>query len=315
MLFKVYVDGLSGTTGLQIHERLACYDELEILKIDPERRRDPVERKRLLNSADLVFLCLPDEAAKESVALIDNPHTKVIDASTAHRVAKGWVYGLPEYDPSQRGRIKDSKRVAVTGCHAAAAILGLKPLRSAGVIDEKHPVILHSITGYSGGGKTLIAQYEQSGRDHLTSPRPYALGLVHKHLPEITKYARLAFPPMFVPVVSNYYKGLAVTLPLHGSQCRRKISRSEVHAVLADYYDGERFIQVLPLDGEMGVDAGFFDIRTCNDTNRADIAVVGNDDQVLVLTRLDNLGKGASGAAVQCMNIMLGLDEDRNLAV
>lgn len=314
MSFKIYVDGQSGTTGLQIHERLAGDDALTILKIDPEKRRDPAERKRLLNRADLVFLCLPDAAAKESVAMIENPATRVVDASTAHRVDANWTYGLPEYDPDQRAKISASKRVAVTGCHAAACILGLKPLRVAGVVSETYPVTLHSITGYSGGGKTMIAQYEQSGQAHLLSPRFYALGLVHKHLPEITTYAQLAAPPVFVPVVGNFYKGLAVTLPLHRALCSRQISRANVHAILAEYYEGERFVNVLPLDGKIGVDDGFLDIQACNDTNRADIAVLGNDEQVLVITRLDNLGKGASGAAVQCMNIMLGLDENRSLS-
>ncbi len=313
MSFKVYVDGLSGTTGLQIHERLSNYNELEMLKIDPEKRRDPLERGRLLNAADLVFLCLPDKAARESVSLIVNPDTKVIDASTAHRVADGWVYGLPELDAHQREKIRGAKRVAVTGCHAAASILAIKPLRAAGLISAQYPVVLHSITGYSGGGKTMIADYEQSGKPHLASPRHYALGLAHKHLPEITKYSDLASAPVFVPVVSNYYKGLAVTLPIIRALCEQPISRSLVYDLFSRYYAEERFVNVLPLDSAVGVDAGCFDIQACNDTNRADIAVVGNEEQILIITRLDNLGKGASGAAVQCMNIMLGLTEDQCL--
>ncbi len=315
MSLTVYVDGLSGTTGLQIHERLSNYSELEILRIDPDKRRDPVERQRLLNASDLVFLCLPDDAARESVSLITNPRTKVIDASTAHRVADGWVYGLPELDAHQRERIMASKRVAVTGCHAAASILAIKPLRAENLISARYPVVLHSITGYSGGGKAMIADYEQSGKPHLASPRHYALGLTHKHLPEITAYGDLAVPPVFVPVVSNYYKGLAVTFPIIGALCDRPVSRSKVHDIFTRYYAGERFVNVLPLDSPVGVDAGCFDIRACNDTNRADIAVTGSDDRILIIVRLDNLGKGASGAAVQCMNIMLGLAEDRCLQV
>lgn len=313
MSLKIYVDGSSGTTGLMIHERLSHYKEFEILKIDSAKRRDLSERKHLLNAADLVFLCLPDEAARESIALLENPVTKVIDASTAHRVATGWVYGLPEYDPNQRSKIRAAKRVAVTGCHAAASILSLKPLRSEGIISDHYPVTLHSITGYSGGGKKMIADYEQSGLPHLKSPRPYALALSHKHLPEIQTYAQLSRPPVFVPIVSNYYKGLAVTFPLHKDLCSQRISRARVHDIFSRYYLNEPFVNVLPLNCDLGVDAGLFDVQACNDTNRADIAVLGNDDQVLIITRLDNLGKGASGAAIQCMNIMLGLEENRSL--
>ncbi|WP_428239705.1 N-acetyl-gamma-glutamyl-phosphate reductase [Gynuella sp.] len=313
MSYKIYVDGQSGTTGLQIHERLSQYSDLELLTIDPDKRRDPQERKRLLNEADLVFLCLPDDAARESVVLIDNPNTRVIDASTAHRVTDGWVYGLPEYDQAQRDHIRTSKRVAVTGCHAAASILSLKPLREAGVITGDYPVTLHSITGYSGGGKNMIEQYEHSDDGFLKSPRHYALGLQHKHLPEICRYADLQTNPVFLPIVSSFYQGLAVTLPLHKALCNGQYSVADIREVYRQYYDQQMFVRVLGHDDSVGVEPGFFDVQACNGTNRADIAVLGNDDQIIVITRLDNLGKGASGAAIQCMNIMLGFEEDRSL--
>ena len=314
MSYKIYVDGQSGTTGLQIHERLSQYADLELLTIAPDKRRDPAERKRLLNTADLVFLCLPDDAARESVAMIDNPQTRVIDASTAHRIADGWVYGLPEYDKEQRARIQTSRRVAVTGCHASASILSLKPLRENGVISADYPVTLHSVTGYSGGGKNMIEQYEHSDETFLKSPRHYALTLKHKHLPEIRRYAGLQSDPVFLPIVSNFYKGLAVTLPLHKSLCQGDYTIADIRTLYQDYYQGEDFIKVLGPDDAIGIEPAFFDVQACNDTNRADIAVLGNDDQIMIMTRLDNLGKGASGAAIQCMNIMLGFDEARSLA-
>jgi N-acetyl-gamma-glutamyl-phosphate reductase len=315
----VFVDGQEGTTGLQIRERLATHGGVRVLDIEPERRKDASRRRELLNEADVVFLCLPDAAAIESVALIDagNNRTRVIDASTAHRVADGWTYGLPELSHAQRAAIRGSRRVAVTGCHAAGFILALAPLVAAGIVPRDYPVACHSLTGYSGGGKKMIAEYEAAraaGSAALDAARMYALGLVHKHLPEMRAYTGLSHEPVFVPIVDDFCQGMAVSVPLHLRSLAPGATRASLHAALAAHYDRERFVRVMPLDGASDAPGGFFDALACNDTNRCDIVVFGNDERVVVVARLDNLGKGASGAAVQCMNLMLGFDEGAALA-
>jgi N-acetyl-gamma-glutamyl-phosphate reductase len=316
-MHKVFVDGQEGTTGLQIRERLASHGGVRVLEIEPERRKDVERRRELVNEADAVFLCLPDAAARESVALLDpaNTRTRVIDASTAHRIADGWVYGLPELAPGQRDAIRASRRVAVTGCHAAGFILALAPLVRAGLVPADYPVACHSLTGYSGGGKSMIADYDaaRDGRA-LDAARMYALGLAHKHLPEMRAYTGIAHAPVFVPIVDNFYKGMAVSVPLHLRLLAPGTTRARLHATLAAHYAGERFVRVMPLDADGNTSGGFFDALACNDTNRCDVFVFGNDERVLVVARLDNLGKGASGAAVQCMNLMLGFDEGTALA-
>jgi len=313
MTHRVFVDGQEGTTGLRIHEYLAARSDIEVLRIAPDKRKDAAERARLLNAADVAFLCLPDDAAREAAALVTNPGTCLIDASTAHRIAAGWAFGLPELAPDQRERIRASKRIANPGCHATGFIVLLRPLVDAGLVPAALPLSANSLTGYSGGGKKMIEQYQAGGDPKLDAPRPYALGLAHKHIPEMVAHAGLSVKPVFEPIVGSFYKGLAVSVPLHLSQLAGNASVAAVHAALADRYAGERFIRVMPLRDTEAHPDGFFDVQACNDTNRIDIFVYANDTQVLLIARLDNLGKGASGAAVQSMNVHLGLDESLGL--
>jgi N-acetyl-gamma-glutamyl-phosphate reductase len=311
MAHTVFVDGQEGTTGLRIHEYLAARKDVEVLRIDPDKRKDSAERARLLNAADVAFLCLPDVAAKEAAALVTNPRTCLIDASTAHRTQAGWAFGLPELAPTQRELIRHSKRISNPGCHASAFILLLRPLVDAGLVPATHAISASSITGYSGGGKKMIEQYQsqaQAGGDAtLTSPRPYALTLVHKHVPEMMAHTGLTAKPIFMPIVSNFYKGLSVSVPLHLAVLGTSVEA--VHQALHVRYANERFIRVMPLRDPAALEAGFFDVQACNDTNRVDIFVFANDTQTILMARLDNLGKGASGAAVQAMNVHLGVDE------
>jgi N-acetyl-gamma-glutamyl-phosphate reductase len=311
MTYKVFVDGQEGTTGLQINEYLAKRTDVALLRIDSDKRKDLAERKRLINESDVTFLCLPDDAARESVSLADNPDTCIIDASTAHRVNPAWTFGLPELAKDQRAKIHASKRIANPGCHASAFILALKPLVAAGLLPADTQVAANSITGYSGGGKSMIAHYQSPQR--VEAPRPYALALAHKHLPEMAAYTGLTAAPIFQPIVGPFYKGLAVTAFLHPQQFTRKATPADVQKLLADYYAGEPFISVAPVDLEANTDGGFFDVEGSNDTNRVDLFVFGNDERMLVVGRLDNLGKGASGAAVQAMNVHLGVEESLGL--
>ena len=315
MSYKVFVDGQEGTTGLQINEYLAQRADIEILKIEADKRKDLAERKRLINASDITFLCLPDAAAKESASLVDNPNTCIIDASTAHRVNPDWVFGLPELCPEQRAKIRASKRIANPGCHATAFILALRPLVAAGLIAVDTQIAANSITGYSGGGKSMIADYEAAAASptQLKAPRPYALALAHKHLPEMQAYTGLTVAPIFQPIVGPFYKGLAVTAYLNPAQFTRAATPADVQKIIADYYAGERFINVLPVDLDATTDGGFFNVEANNGSNRVDIAVFGNAERMLVIARLDNLGKGASGAAVQAMNVHLGVEESAGL--
>jgi N-acetyl-gamma-glutamyl-phosphate reductase len=314
MSYRVFVDGQEGTTGLRIHEMLARRNDVEVLRIDADKRKDAAERARLLNAADVAFLCLPDAAAREAAALVSNPNTCLIDASTAHRTDPAWVFGLPELAAGQRELIRRSKRIANPGCHASAFILLMRPLVDAGLVPADAALSATSITGYSGGGKKMIEQYEAGGDACLQSPRPYGLGLSHKHLPEMTAHARLQKKPVFMPIVASFYKGLAVSVPLHLSQLKPGTDGKALRDALASHYAGERFIQVMPLGGDPAtVESGFFDVQACNDTNRSDLFVFANDTQALLIARLDNLGKGASGAAVQSMNVHLGVEETLGL--
>ena len=308
MTTKVFVDGQEGTTGLRIHDYLAARRDIEVLRIDADKRKDPAERARLLNAADVAFLCLPDAASREAAAMVTNPRTCLIDASTAHRTVPGWAYGLPELAPGQRETIRASKRIANPGCHASAFILLLRPLVDAGLVPARTVVAATSITGYSGGGKKMIEQYEAlPAEPALASPRPYGLSLAHKHLPEMAAHTGLAQPPLFQPIVANFYKGLSVSVPL--SLAALGTTAEKLQYAFEAHYAGERFVRVMPLRDAATLEAGFFDVQGCNDTNRVDIFVFASDTQAVVMARLDNLGKGASGAAVQAMNVHLGLDE------
>jgi len=310
MSYTVYVDGQEGTTGLQINELLARRRDIEVLRIADELRKDSRERARLLNAADVVFLCLPDQAAREAAGWVTNPRTCVIDASTAHRVDPAWVFGLPELAREQRDRLRRSKRISNPGCHATAFILLIRPLVDAGLIDPRLGLAATSITGYSGGGRKLIEQYRAEPLpQRLQSPRPYGLGLAHKHVPEMTRWSGLQTRPVFMPVVANFYKGLAVSVPLHLSVLSKGADAGRLHDVLGERYAGERFIRTMPLSDVAALDSGYFDVQACNDSNRCEIFVFGSTDQAILIARLDNLGKGASGAAVQSMNLHLGLDE------
>ena len=311
MTYKVFVDGQEGTTGLQINEYLAQRSDIEVLRIDADKRKDPAERRRLINASDITFLCLPDAAAREAVTLVDNTATCVIDASTAHRIDPAWTFGLPELAADQRAKIRASKRITNPGCHATAFILALKPLVASGLVPADTLVAANSITGYSGGGKKMIEQYR--GPQRVDAPRPYALGLGHKHLPEMRHYTGLARAPIFEPIVGPFYKGLAVTAYLDPRQLTRPATPLDVQKVLADYYAGEAFIRVAPVDLEANTDGGFFDVEGNNDSNRVDLFVFGNEERMLLIARLDNLGKGASGAAVQSMNLHLGVAESLGL--
>ncbi|HUP09661.1 MAG TPA: N-acetyl-gamma-glutamyl-phosphate reductase [Caldimonas sp.] len=313
MKHRVYVDGQEGTTGLRIHEYLAARDDIEVLRIDADRRKDSGERARLLNASRVAFLCLPDAAAREAVSLVTNPDTCVIDASTAHRVAPDWVFGLPELAAEQRERLRASKRIANPGCHSTGFLLLVRPLVDAGLLPRDLPLSAMSITGYSGGGRRMIEQYERGGDARLNAPREYALKLNHKHVPEMTVHGGLGAAPVFMPVVGPFYKGLAVTVPLQLSQLPRGATPEALHAALGERYAGERFMRVMPLRDPQALEDAYFDPQACNDTNRVDLFVFASDTQVLLIARLDNLGKGASGAAVQCMNVHLGIEESRGL--
>lgn len=303
---KVYIDGQSGTTGLQIYERIGAREDLELLRIDEDKRHDLEERRKFLNSADIVFLCLPDAGAMEAVSLIDNPDVRVIDASTAHRTNPDWVYGFPELSKEQRQAIKDSKRIANPGCHATGMISITAPLVNMGILPKDYPVTCFSLTGYSGGGKKMIADYEAPDRaEKLSAPGIYGLTLKHKHIPEMTKMTGLTNPPVFLPVVDDYYKGMATTIMLQNRLLNGQPTAEEICSKLQEYYADEHFVTVLPFEAARPTVYA----NALAGTNRLEIAVCGNEDQTTVTALFDNLGKGASGAAVQNMNILLGLDE------
>ena len=303
---KVFIDGSAGTTGLRIRERLSGRRDLELLTLSEERRKDADARREMLNSADIAFLCLPDAAAVEAVSLIENDHTAVIDTSTAHRVSEAWAYGFAELSPEHRQAIVTSKRVANPGCHASGFIAGVYPLVKHGVISSDFPLTAYSLTGYSGGGKKLIAEYEDENRDvRHESHRIYGTNLAHKHLPEMQKICGLTQKPVFSPILGDFYAGMATTVLLPG------IDANTAWEALSDHYAGQNLISVAPLGGDEPVI--YASTYAGKDTMR--IQVSGQRDQCMVTAIFDNLGKGASGAAIQNMNLLLGLDETTGLSL
>ena len=311
---KVFIDGSVGTTGLMLEERLRARRDVSILRIDDGSRKDRDAKKAVMDEADVIFLCLPDDAARESAAMASEDKL-VIDASTAHRAAPGWVYGLPELSAERRRAIRLSKRIAVPGCHASGFTSMVFPMTASGLLHTSAHVNCVSLTGYSGGGRSLIDTYE-SGRtpaDALKAPRPYALGLTHKHLPEMQAQSGLEHAPHFYPVCGDMAQGMLVSVHLWADQFTKSVGPEAVWEILATHYAGSRFIRVMPLGADAPLDNGFLDPTACNGTNRMEIFVFGHERQILLAARLDNLGKGASGAAVQCMNIACGLDEQTGL--
>ena len=304
---KVFIDGSAGTTGLRIAERLASRKDIEIIKLPEELRKNQAARKQALNSADIAFLCLPDEAARESVALVENPDTVIIDASTAHRTLPDWAYGFPELSLSHEEKIRLSKRIAVPGCHASGFIALVYPLIEAGLLQKDALVTCHSITGYSGGGKKMIADYESEDRELLLgAPRQYGLTQRHKHLKEMQAIAGLNTAPIFTPVVADFYSGMTVTVPLFKSQIKGSVE--DIKRIYAEKYQGE-IVQYVENEDDNGFLSGLKESKK----DGMKITVAGNEERILLIAAYDNLGKGASGAAVECMNVALGAEKTKGL--
>ncbi len=311
---KVYIDGQAGTTGLKLYDRIKNRPDVELLIIDPDKRKDNDERARMINASDITFLCLPDAASKEAVSFITNPNVRVIDASTAHRTNPDWAYGFPELSAAHREKILTSKRVAVPGCYASGFASLVYPMVQNGMLPADYPITCHAVSGYSGAGKAAIAQYESADRPAaFDSPRQYALMQGHKHLPEMQAVSGLTETPMFNPLVCDYFAGMVVSVPLHRRLLNGTPTVEEVHAMFKAHYAGQQFVQVRALQGGDVLENGFLPANTLAGTNLLEVFVCGNDKQILLAARLDNLGKGASGAALQCFNIMTGAPEDMGL--
>lgn len=313
MKTKVFIDGSEGTTGLRINERFQNRDDIELLQISPEGRKDPAERKEMIHASDITFLCLPDEAARESAALASDEDVVLIDASTAHRTEEGWAYGFPELSDAHRTAIKVGKRIAVPGCYATGFISLVYPLIAGGILPKDYPVSSFAISGYSGAGKRTIAAYESEERpEELSAGREYALTQQHKHLKEMKKITGLARTPLFSPIIDDYYSGMLVSVPLYADMLSKEASPEKLLAYYAQYYENERFIKVSAADDETVV-SGFLAGNGLSGWDGLKIYVTGNEERIVVSSQFDNLGKGASGAAIQCMNLILGCDEAKGL--
>lgn len=313
MKTKIFIDGSEGTTGLRIYERFEGRDDVELLKISSELRKDVNERKRLINESDITFLCLPDTAARESVSLVENENVKIIDTSTAHRTLEGWAYGFAELSEGHRDAIKNGKRVAVPGCYATGFISLVYPMIDKEIMPADYPVSAFGLSGYSGAGKKVIAAYEDKDRPvDFDAPREYALTQEHKHLKEMQKITGLSKTPLFSPIICDYYSGMVMSVPLYTEMLNGAQTVESVHKMFTEFYAGEKFIKVMPLDAEAGV-GNMLAGNACSGWDGLRIFVTGNNDRIVLSSQFDNLGKGASGAAIQCLNIMLGCEEDKGL--
>ncbi len=313
MKTKIFIDGSEGTTGLRIYERFEGRDDVELLKISSELRKDVNERKRLINESDITFLCLPDAAARESVSLVENENVRIIDTSTAHRTEEGWAYGFAELSDAHRDAIKSGKRIAVPGCYATGFISLVYPMIAKGIMPADYPVSSFAMSGYSGAGKKVIAAYEADERPaDFDAPREYALTQEHKHLKEMKKITGLSKEPLFSPIICDYYSGMVVSVPLYTSMLNGVSSVEDVHKAISDFYAGEQFIKVMPLDAQAG-EGNMLAGNACSGWDGLRIFVTGNADRIVLSSQFDNLGKGASGAAIQCLNIMLGCEENKGL--
>ncbi|MBP0990505.1 MAG: N-acetyl-gamma-glutamyl-phosphate reductase [Oscillospiraceae bacterium] len=306
---KIFIDGKAGTTGLRIFERLSSRDDVSVIVLPEEQRKDKDIRKKALNEADIVFLCLPDEAAIEAVSLIENPNTVVLDTSTAHRTNPGWAYGFPELSEEFEEKIRTSKRIAVPGCHASGFISLVFPLIEARIIPKDALLSCFSITGYSGGGKKMIADYESENRSELLcAPRQYGIAQKHKHLPEMKKITGLENEPVFIPAVADYYSGMEVTVPVFASQLINGAAADDIKNVYSKKYSGD----IVKYVADFAEDS-FVSANKLSGKDGMEISVAGNEERILLISRYDNLGKGASGAALECMNTVLGLDKKTGL--
>ncbi|MBR4287658.1 MAG: N-acetyl-gamma-glutamyl-phosphate reductase [Clostridia bacterium] len=309
MMTKIFIDGKAGTTGLRIYERLEAFEGIELISLDDEKRKDPQCREEALNNADIAFLCLPDDAARESVSLIENENTVVIDTSTAHRTLDDWAYGFPELSASHREKIKNSKRIAVPGCHASGFISLVYPLVEAGILENTDKLSCFSLTGYSGGGKKMIADYEEEPDELLGAPRQYALTQSHKHLKEMVKISGIDNAPVFCPVVGDFYSGMEVTVPLFKSDLKEGYGIEDIKEIYKNKYTGPI---VTYCDNS---EEGFISAGLLSGKDSMIVSVFGNEDRFILTARYDNLGKGASGAAVECLNIVLGNSDTNGLEV
>lgn len=310
MAKKVFIDGKAGTTGLRIYERLEKFEGIELISLSDEKRKDKEYRREALNSADIAFLCLPDDAARESVSLIENENTVVIDTSTAHRTLDDWAYGFPELSPAHREKLKNSKRIAVPGCHASGFISLVYPLVEAGALDGSENLSCFSLTGYSGGGKKMIADYEESKDTLLNAPRQYGLTQTHKHLKEMVKITGIKNAPAFCPVVGDFYSGMEVTVPIFKSDLKNGFTLEKIKEVYKNKYNCD----LVKFEDELS-ENGFLSAGVLSGKDSMIISVFGNEDRILLTARYDNLGKGASGAAVECLNIVLGNADTTGLEI